>query len=254
MTEQTMNRLKTRICIHSAQTSRMFGIHGAGESTLAPALTIDEGETGLTAGPEVPGGSWKKEIASFFDRLAPQWDARMTIDDRKINAILDVAGVRENVIVLDVACGTGVLFPYFLARNVGHVIGVDISPGMTRIAAQKRHDPRIEVICGDIESIPVQRLCDCCVIYNAFPHFENPQRLFARLARWLKPDGRLTVAHGMSLEALRNHHAGRAQHVSREMLSADEMAGMMAPWFTVDTKISDNEKYVVSGIRNMTNR
>ena len=91
--------------------------------------------------------------------------------------------------------------------------------------------PRVEVICGDIETIPVRRRCDCCVVYNAFPHFEDPLRLVARLVRWLKPGGRLTVAHGMSLEALQRHHTGGAAHVSRAMLSVEELAAVLAPWF-----------------------
>jgi len=191
--------------------------------------------------------SWNRRIISFFDRMAPEWDQRMVKDDSKINLILDAAKVAENSVVLDVACGTGVLFPYFLERNVSRVIGVDISPEMARIAAEKFKDPRIEVICGDIETIPVLMLCDCCVIYNAFPHFENPKRLISRLAGWLKPGGRLTVAHGMSLEALQKHHAGHARHVSRQMLSTDELAELLSPWFSVDVKISDEEKFVVSG-------
>ena len=108
----------------------------------------------------------KKEIIAYFDRCAPQWDARMVTDDGKINGILDAAGVREHDVVLDVACGTGVLFPYYLNRNVARVIGVAISPEMAKIAASKLHDPRIEVLCGDMETIPVRMQCDCCVIYN----------------------------------------------------------------------------------------
>lgn len=199
--------------------------------------------------PKPSRNSWKREVVTFFDRLAPEWDARMVADEAKINLILDMAGVSTDAVVLDVACGTGVLFPYYLRRKVARVIGVDISPAMARLAATKSSDPRIEVICGDVEMIPVHQLCDCGVIYNAFPHFEDPPRLIAVLARWLKPDGRLTIAHGMSLTALRRHHA-RCEHVSREMLAANEMAEVLAPWFEVDTKISDGEKYIVSGKRN----
>lgn len=191
----------------------------------------------------------KREIAAFFDRLAPQWDNGMITDDRKLTFILDAAGVREHSVVLDVACGTGVLFPYYLARNVSRVIGVDLSAEMTRIAAAKQHDPRVEVICGDIEELPIHLLCDCCVVYNAFPHFEDPARLITRLAQWVRPGGRLTVAHGMSLAALHRHHAGRAEHVSREMLRAEELSSLFAPWFTVDIAVSDEEKYVVAGER-----
>ena len=44
----------------------------------------------------------KKEIAAFFDRMAPEWDANMIKSDEKINFILDAAGVKENSVVLDV--------------------------------------------------------------------------------------------------------------------------------------------------------
>lgn len=190
----------------------------------------------------------KKEIAAYFDRQAPGWDGRMVADDGKIGFILDAAGVREHAVVLDVACGTGVLFPYYLARNISRVIGVDISIEMARIAAAKLHDPRVEVVCGDVEAIPVRMLCDCCVVYNAFPHFEDPARLIACLARWVRPGGRLTVAHSMGLDALRRHHAGRAEHVSREMLPPWELAELLAPWFQVNIAMADGEKYVVSGV------
>lgn len=44
-----------------------------------------------------------------------------------IRTILDNAGIRAGVDVLDVACGTGVLFPDYLARDVHSVTGVDIA-------------------------------------------------------------------------------------------------------------------------------
>ncbi len=191
----------------------------------------------------------KREIAAYFDLQAPHWDARMVTDDEKLRLILDTAGVTRHTVVLDVACGTGVLFPYYLARNVSRVIGVDLSREMTRIAVAKQSDPRIEVLCADIETLPVHLRCDCCVVYNAFPHFEDPARLIACLARWVKPGGRLTVAHSMGLEALRRHHAGRAEHVSREMLPPSALAALFAPWFEADTAEADAEKYLVSGCR-----
>lgn len=189
----------------------------------------------------------KQEIIAFFDRLAPTWDAHTVTDDRKLRFILDAAGIGEHTTVLDVACGTGVLFPYYLQRGAARVIGVDISPEMTRIAATKLHDARVEIVCGDVETIPVLRRCDACVIYNAFPHFPEPERLIARLALWLRPGGRLTVAHGMGMEALDRHHASSASQVSRHMLSPAALCALMSPWFETDISVSDSEKYVVSG-------
>ena len=145
-----------------------------------------------------------------------------------------------------VIMGYAIVTIVYFTRNVGSVTAVDISPEMVKLARQKF--PQVEVLCGDVETLPVRRQYDCCVVYNAFPHFEEPKRLVERLAAWVKPGGRLTVAHGMSLETLHDHHAG-ARHVSREMLTAEELAAVFAPHFAVDVTVSDDEKYIVSGIR-----
>ena len=63
----------------------------------------------------------KQDVIEFFDRLAPQWDADMIRNDDIIATILNNAGVKPGVDVLDVACGTGVLFPDYLSRDVGKV-------------------------------------------------------------------------------------------------------------------------------------
>lgn len=189
----------------------------------------------------------KLEIAAFFDGLAPEWDAHQRCDDKKIELILDSAGIRPGISVVDVACGTGVLFPYYLSREVASVTGVDLSPQMIRIAATKLHDPRVQALCGDIEQLPVISRCDCCVVYNAFPHFEDPARLICCLTHWIKPGGSLTVAHGMGIESLQRHHSGRAQSVSRDMLSAAELSALMNPYFDITAAVSTSELYIVSG-------
>ena len=72
----------------------------------------------------------KRDVQSFFDRLAPGWDAELVRNEPVIAAILDNAGVQPGVRVLDVACGTGVLFRDYTARQAGHVTAIDLSPEM----------------------------------------------------------------------------------------------------------------------------
>ena len=52
----------------------------------------------------------KQSVIEFFDSCAPTWDAEMIKSDIIINRILDNAEVGEEMSVLDVACGTGVMF------------------------------------------------------------------------------------------------------------------------------------------------
>lgn len=190
----------------------------------------------------------KQDVIAFFDELAPTWDADMVRSDAIIGQILDRGGVMPGKRVLDVACGTGVLFPDYLARNVESVTGVDISPNMAKIAAGKfPEDPRVRVICGDVQALETARRFDCIMIYNAFPHFPEPEALLEKLSRMLAPGGRLTVAHGMSRERIDAHHHGNASRVSVGLLHEDVLAAMMGKWLHVDTVVSDAEKYIVSG-------
>lgn len=44
----------------------------------------------------------QKDVISFFDRCAPNWDAEMIRNEPVIRTILDNAGIRAGVDVLDV--------------------------------------------------------------------------------------------------------------------------------------------------------
>ena len=188
----------------------------------------------------------KQEITEFFDRCAPWWDADMIRNEDIITTILDNGGIREGVHVLDVACGTGVLFPDYLQRGAASVTGIDISPEMAKRAQSKF--PQVQVICGDVETTVFDRQFDAVMVYNAFPHFPDPARLIRVLAGLVRPGGRLSVAHGMSRAALTHHHE-RASTVSIELLEEQALAALFAPYFTVDVIISDDRMYQVAGTR-----
>ncbi len=188
----------------------------------------------------------KQAVIDFFDRCAPWWDEDMIRKEDIIATILDNGGIRPGCHVLDVACGTGVLFPDYLKRGAASVTAIDISPEMAAIAQGKF--PQVEVLCGDVETAQFHRQFDAVMVYNAFPHFSDPARLVAVLAGLTAPGGRLSVAHSMSRADLTRHHE-RASAVSIELLEETELAALFAPWFQVDVMISNDEMYQVSGIR-----
>ena len=192
----------------------------------------------------------KKDIIEFFDRCAPTWDAEMIKSDVKIGKILDNAEVGPGMDILDVACGTGVMFDYYLQRGVASVTGIDISPEMAKIATEKYAlEDKVRVICGDVEEFVFDCKFDRIVVYNAFPHFPYPKRLIKILAGLLKEDGRLTIAHGMSREAIDGHHSGEASKVSNGLMSADSLKRIFDAHFDVEVVISNRHMYQVSGVR-----
>ena len=192
----------------------------------------------------------KKDVIEFFDRCAANWDATMIKSDRIIGKILDNAEVGPGMDILDVACGTGVMFDYYLNRNAASVTGIDISSEMAKIATEKyAENPKVQVICGDVEEYAFDKKFDRIVVYNAFPHFPYPKRLIKLLAKLLKDDGRLTVAHGMSREAIDNHHNGEASKVSNGLMTADSLRKIFEAHFQVEVVISNDYMYQVSGVK-----
>ena len=192
----------------------------------------------------------KKDIIEFFDRCAPTWDAEMIKSEAIVGKILDNAEVGAGMDILDVACGTGVLFDYYLGRGVASVTGIDISPEMAKLAAEKfAGEPKVQVICGDVEEYAFNRKFDRIVVYNAFPHFPYPKRLIKTLAGLLKEDGRLTVAHGQSREAIDGHHKGSASKVSNGLMEAESLKRIFDAHFDVEVVISNRHMYQVSGVK-----
>ena len=189
----------------------------------------------------------KDDVIAFFDRCAPSWDADMKRDDAVINTILDNAGVRAGARVLDIACGTGVLVPDYIRRGAKCVVGVDISPEMIKIASSKFNDKDVSFVCADAETAFFGSDFDCVVIYNAFPHFCDVERLLDNLCSMLKKGGILTVAHGMSRDKVNGHHKGGAASVSNGLVSAEDLALSFGKHLEVTTIISDDRMYQVCG-------
>ena len=192
----------------------------------------------------------KQDVIAYFDSRAAGWDGELVKNDTVIGKILDNAEVGEGMDILDVACGTGVMIPFYLDRGAASVTAIDISPKMARIAGEKfAGEPRVRVLCGDVEETDFHRTFDRIVVYNAFPHFPNPQRLIRQLASLLKEGGRLTIAHGASREAIDGHHAGPASAVSNGLMQADRLKKLFDPYFEVEVMISNRQMYQVSGVK-----
>lgn len=188
----------------------------------------------------------KKDVIEFFDDLADGWDNELIRNEEAIKIILDKGEIFEGRHILDVACGTGVLFPDYISRGAV-ITGIDISGEMVKQAKAKY--PSAKIICADAETYNFTEQFDGVMIYNAFPHFPHAQQLFENLAKALKDSGRLTVAHGMSEEQLQQCHSSRAQSVSLPLPSKEKLAEIMSELFEVDVMISDEKMYMVSGVK-----
>lgn len=157
----------------------------------------------------------------FFDRAAPTWDEKMSLDSALAAAILDRAGLPAKgaqpaasapgpgrLRVLDVGSGTGLLIPFILERVLpgGKVYALDLSPLMLDQLRAKGL-PNVETLCAPVEAIPLpDASCDVVICFSAFPHFADQGRALAEMARVLVSGGRLVIAHGRPRQAINDFH------------------------------------------------
>jgi demethylmenaquinone methyltransferase/2-methoxy-6-polyprenyl-1,4-benzoquinol methylase len=147
-------------------------------------------------------------------------------------------------LIAELGCGTGNITER-LAEKGYDMVGIDISEEMVKIAQSKF--PQVNVLCGDVENAVFPQKFDCIVVYNAFPHFPNPETLISVLAGHLAPGGLLTVAHGMSRAAIDRHHEGAASRVSLGLMHEDSLAELFSKYLTVTVKHADDSMYQITG-------
>ncbi len=188
-------------------------------------------------------------VKNFFDNCAENWDQNLNCDDEKMNEILDASRIVSGDSVLDIACGTGVMFDYYMSRGASDITGIDLSPKMIE-KARENHAYKVELITADASEYHFSRKYDRCFIFNAFPHFENSEKLVRNLSSFIIPGGTLTVAHDRSREEINALHRCGASAVSVGLMSADELEKLMlSAGFNSIYKKSDNRIYIVTGLK-----
>ena len=83
--------------------------------------------------------SWKKKrsVINHYDKLVKVYDSLYTDEqNQKIECILRIVRVAQTDYLLDVGCGTGLLFNHIDCVN-GFYIGVEISSGLLRTAVNR---------------------------------------------------------------------------------------------------------------------
>ncbi len=189
-----------------------------------------------------------QQIRQYFDNLAPQWDAMCHHDDQKVETIVTLLGLKKGSKVADIACGTGVLFPFLLAREPLGVYGIDLSPNMIAIARQKHADKRLHLTAGDVLDWDESGF-DAAIVYSAYPHFADKAALAQKLKDILKPGGRFMVAHSESRQVIDARHQNGAQAVSVGLKPAKEEMHWFEAGFSIDIVADTDQIYILSGTK-----
>lgn len=188
-----------------------------------------------------------QDTRDFFDRIAGEWDNMRHADAEHIEKILARAKVPQGGRILDVACGTGILFEALLRREPDLLRAIDISERMVAIAQQKFAGTQVVVTAEDFYAFE-QEDFDCAVVYNAYPHFLDKALFGQKAALCLKPGGRLVIAHGCGRQQINaKHKKSGAEMVSDLLRSCEEEAARLKDYFLFDVMEDAGNCYILAG-------
>jgi SAM-dependent methyltransferase len=120
--------------------------------------------------------------------------------------LLSLSG--RDLVVLSVIAAA-LLVPMVLERitSAGILYELDFAEKMIEVNKSLHKEDNFRFIVADVAESPLEDAsCDVILCFSSFPHFHDKERSLRKLARILKCDGRLTVAHFDSGEAINRRH------------------------------------------------
>jgi len=188
-----------------------------------------------------------RAAGAYIERQDGYGDRPARHDLPKLRTILRVLDVHAGQRVLDVACGTGVLFPWLLSRDPQLLMGIDISEVMTEKARAMHRNRRLRVVTADYFNMEAGNF-DRIIVYNAYPCFPDREKFVQKTLRLLIPGGRFVVAHNTgrrNVNAVPEYWGG----CGVPLQSADEECSWFEPFFEMDVSIDNEELYLISGVK-----
>jgi cyclopropane-fatty-acyl-phospholipid synthase len=117
-----------------------------------------------------------------------------TAEQRMLELSCRRAAISDGMEVLDLGCGWGAM-ALWIARRFpkARILAVSNSRAQAEFIRQRSGErglDRIDVVTADMNDFTTNRRFDRVVSVEMFEHMRNWERLFARVAQWLRPDGR----------------------------------------------------------------
>jgi demethylmenaquinone methyltransferase/2-methoxy-6-polyprenyl-1,4-benzoquinol methylase len=145
----------------------------------------------------------KKQVQQMFDTISEDYDSlnrviswgRDTVWRKRLVSLIVQAQPQR---VLDIATGTGDLALSFAKKGIPHVVGLDLSEGMLRIAKKKAQQKEwaqgIQFVAGDSENLPFEEgSFDAVSVSFGIRNFENLEKGLAEIYRVLRPGGTFVI-------------------------------------------------------------
>jgi ubiquinone/menaquinone biosynthesis C-methylase UbiE len=130
--------------------------------------------------------------------IPANYDAGRSLSPAMVARWVELVASHSSAVVrtiLDIGCGTGRFAVPLAAHFSATVVGVDPS---AKMLAQARRDPRVHLVQGQGEHIPLRdRAVDLVFTSMAYHHFTQPSVVATECRRVLRPGGSVFVRTGV---------------------------------------------------------
>ena len=145
----------------------------------------------------------QEKIVQLYDRMAWFYDTWATLTETKAqDRAIELASIKDKIVILDVAVGTGKLFNRIVQKNPnGQNIGIDISRGMlarakSRLLKQPNRNYSLDI--GSAFHITMNNH-SVDILFNNYMFdlipFNQMDTIMNEFTRVLKPNGKLVLAN-----------------------------------------------------------
>ena len=113
----------------------------------------------------------RKNRVKYYNAFSHVYDKFIALHSKDLqqqarNFLITTVAPKQGDTIVDICTGTGSLLPFYSEKVGvnGHVIGVDFSPGMLRVAREKtRHLDNVSLILADVSTLPLSTGCASAV-------------------------------------------------------------------------------------------
>ncbi len=190
----------------------------------------------------------------YFNGLAKDWKADQTEQADKIFKLLSHLDLKRCDSVLDIGCGTGVLFPFLtqLTQGQANIFASDFAEGMVKKAAQKNY-AHIKLLCGCARYLPFHNnSIDLIIAFHVFPHIRGMQLALKECWRILKSNGELAIIHLHSSQEINAIHEEIGGTVKNHKLHSGKQMRLILKKsnFKIKELVDQKGEYYIIGQKN----
>jgi ubiquinone/menaquinone biosynthesis C-methylase UbiE len=153
---------------------------------------------------KITNSEYKQRNMKIWNEIAPRYHKRWASVDKgpfqSTKKLIELVKINKNNVVLDVACGTGVVTKQIQKKvgNLGYVVGVDTSTTAIKIAKKwNEKNKNLDFVNIDAENFSFSKKFDIITCQYALFFFPNAQKALKNMKNNLKKSGKIGISvHG----------------------------------------------------------